>query len=61
MGWLIALVVTTVAIPQSDNWPASPLQKANKTLKRKNILNIYLFVDLAKHPDRHSYYVSSIG
>ena len=58
MGWLIALVVTTVAIQQSDNWPASRLQKANK---RKNILNIYLFVDLAKHPDRHSYYVSSIG
>ena len=58
MWWLIALVVTTVAIQQSDNWPASPLQKANK---RKNILNIYLFVDLAKHPDRNSYYVSNIG
>ena len=45
MCWLIALVVTTVAIQQSYNWPASPLQKANK---RKTALNIKLLEPLAQ-------------
>ena len=57
MWWLIALDDKKVATQESDNWSASLLQKG----KQEEEHSEYLFVDLAKHPDRHSYYVSSIG
>ena len=56
MWWLIALDSNKSS--RTAEWQLTSLTPT-KGKQEEEILNIYLFVDLAKHPD--SYYVSSIG
>ena len=57
--WISHEIVSKVAVGPTASRVTTDQPHPYK--REKATMNIYLFVDLSNHPDRHRYYVSSLG